>query len=72
MNDSESISFQNINVTNPNESFNGNSINHLNPVNLKYNLMGSKNQTLNPQKVSHSNRNSKLQNQLVNAQNSIE
>lgn len=73
MNDSETMSFQNINVTNPNESFNnGSSINALNPVNLKYNLMGSKNQTLNPQKANHANRNSKLQNQLVNAQNSIE
>lgn len=32
----DSLSF---NVTNPNESFNGSSINQLNPVNLKYQLM---------------------------------
>lgn len=75
-NDGEGIGFQNLNtVTNPNESFNGASINQIGgsqntqmaPVNLKYQLM--KNQTLNPagKLSSHNNRNSKLQNQLISA-----
>ena len=61
-NDQEAMSFQGANLANPNESFNGSTMNQLGqqvgPINLKYQLM--KNQTLNPSKLnSHMQRNSK-------------